>query len=113
MDKCNWHLCNNETKTKFCSVKCKNKYHVVKRRKILKEKSLAYKGGKCEKCGYNKCDSALEFHHLDHNKKDFGISQDGNTRPWNQIKEELDKCVLLCANCHRETHAGLFNFIPL
>ncbi len=112
MNKCNWHLCDNDTKTKFCSVKCKNKFHVVKRRKVLKEMSLEYKGNKCEICSYDTCPTALEFHHLDENEKDFGISQDGNTRPWEEVKKELDKCVLLCANCHREAHAGLFSFIP-
>ena len=109
MNKCNYHLCNNETKTKFCCVKCKNKFHVVKRRNVLKEEAIKYKGDKCENCGYDKCHSALEFHHNDPSQKDFGISQDGNTRPWEVIKEELDKCVMLCANCHREEHEKLRN----
>ena len=50
---------------------------------------------------------ALEFHHLDSTHKDFGISSKGYTRSWTKISEELDKCLLLCANCHREVHAGL------
>jgi len=48
----------------------------------------------------------LEFHHLKTNEKDFGISQKGYTRSWVKVKKELDKCVMLCANCHREIHAG-------
>jgi predicted HNH restriction endonuclease len=112
MNICQWHLCNSETKTKFCSTKCKNKFHVVKRRKVLKEQALTYMGGKCSICDYDKCTSALEFHHIDEKEKDFGISQDGNTRTWEEIKKELDKCVLLCANCHREVHAKLNSFIP-
>jgi len=79
---------------------------------LRKEQALEYMGNCCKKCGYDKCKSALEFHHLDETKKDFGISQDGNTRTWDQVKKELDKCVLLCANCHREIHARLFSFIP-
>jgi hypothetical protein len=50
---------------------------------------------------------ALEFHHLESLQKDFGISSKGYTRSWVKIREELDKCVLLCANCHREVHTGL------
>jgi hypothetical protein len=68
--------------------------------------SVEYKGGKCSSCGYNKCIAALEFHHLDPSKKDFSISSSGNTRSWNKVKEELDKCVLLCSNCHREVHTN-------
>jgi predicted HNH restriction endonuclease len=83
---------------------------VAKRRKKLREKSLDYKGAKCELCGYDACADALEFHHLDSKTKDFGISTKGYTRSWVKVKNELDKCVLLCANCHREVHAGLAAF---
>lgn len=64
------------------------------------------KGGKCELYGYKKCKQALEFHHLE-NDKDFGISSKGYTRSWKKVKKEINKCVLVCANCHREIHAGL------
>lgn len=77
---------------------------VTKRRQKLKEKAILYKGGKCEKCGYNKCNAALDFHHLDPKEKDFALSSKGITRGWERVKNELDKCVLLCANCHREIH---------
>ena len=80
---------------------------VQKRRKEVRRKALAYKGGRCRMCGYDRCVEALEFHHLDSSRKDFGISGQGYTRSWRRIREELDKCVLLCANCHREVHAGL------
>ncbi|OQA36899.1 MAG: hypothetical protein BWY53_00209 [Parcubacteria group bacterium ADurb.Bin326] len=50
---------------------------VSKRRKAVRDKALEYKGGKCEICGYSKCVQALEFHHLDGNKKDFGVSSKG------------------------------------
>jgi len=49
---------------------------------------------------------ALEFHHRDSSKKDFGISYRGYTRSWAKVLEEIEKCELLCANCHRETHAS-------
>jgi DNA replicative helicase MCM subunit Mcm2 (Cdc46/Mcm family) len=78
---------------------------VTARRKKLKKMAIEYKGGKCIFCGYNKCNDALDFHHLDSNKKEFGLSVRGLTRSWEKIKEELDKCILVCANCHRELHA--------
>ena len=68
-----------------------------------KEKMLAYKGGKCEKCGYNKCSRALSFHHINPNEKDFNISG-SHSRKWTVLKKELDKCILLCHNCHSEEH---------
>lgn len=70
----------------------------------LKTKSVEYKGGKCIECGYNKCLSALEFHHIDPLIKDFTISHFNARKQWEKVKLELDKCILLCSNCHRELH---------
>lgn len=78
---------------------------VNKRRKKIRQMAVEYKGGRCHVCGYNRCIDALEFHHNNSSLKDFSISQKGYTRSWAKVKEELDKCVLLCANCHREAHA--------
>jgi len=78
---------------------------VYDRRKKLRKMALEYKGSKCEVCDYDKCLYALEFHHLDSSSKDFAISSKGYTRSWERVKEELDKCTLICANCHREIHA--------
>ncbi len=77
---------------------------VKKRRKRLREMACEYKGGKCAICGYDRCQRALEFHHLGDKKKDFGLSSRGLTRSWEKIKEELKKCILLCSNCHMEVH---------
>ncbi len=79
---------------------------VKRRRAKVREMAVEYKGGSCEVCGYNHCIEALEFHHLDPTKKDFGISAKGYARSWEKVKAEIEKCVLLCANCHREFHAG-------
>lgn len=78
---------------------------VKKRRKVLRLKSLEYKGNRCEICGYSRCNDALEFHHIEKDKKDFGISMRGYTRSWVKVRQEIDKCLLVCANCHRELHA--------
>lgn len=82
---------------------------VSKRRKLIKQKAIDYKGGQCQICGYKKYQGALELHHLDPNNKHFGIGQYGHSRSWERVKRELDKCVLVCANCHRELSVGLHN----
>lgn len=68
--------------------------------------AVEYKGGKCMLCGYDRCIWALDLHHIDADTKTFSLSVTGLTRSWEKIKKEADKCVLLCANCHREVHAG-------
>ena len=78
---------------------------VHKRRKKIRQMAVEYKGGKCERCGYDRCIEALEFHHINSSKKDFNVSQRGYTRSWKRVMEELEKCIMLCANCHRELHA--------
>lgn len=70
--------------------------------------ALEYKGSKCGVCGYNRCSRALVFHHLE-GDKDFGISEKGYTRSWDKTKKELDKCILVCSNCHAEVHEGLID----
>lgn len=68
-----------------------------------KQEAVNYKGGKCQVCGYNKCLAVLEFHHINPNEKEFDISRTWS-RKWETIKKELDKCICVCANCHREIH---------
>jgi len=68
-----------------------------------KMEALAYKGGKCEECGYSKCAGSLHFHHRDPTQKDPEWNK-LRALPLEKIKSELDKCVLLCANCHGEHH---------
>ena len=76
------------------------------RRSALKQKAVDYLGGHCTICSYNKTNSALEFHHIDDFEKDFNISSKMSS--WKRIEKELKKCVLLCANCHREVHDGFY-----
>ena len=87
-----------------------NYQHVKNFRQKTKKRAVEYKGSKCLVCGYDKCISALEFHHLDPNKKDFGLSQN-LSKAWSKIVEEIDKCVLICANCHREVHEGIIDIM--
>jgi hypothetical protein len=106
-DKCQCESC----KRKYCYSKSKghtrkicNSCIVKKSRLKFKKKMVEYKGGKCEKCGYNKSVYAMDFHHL--YGKDFRLSR-GYHKSWKLVKAELDKCSLLCSNCHREIHFGL------
>ena len=71
----------------------------------MKVKAVEYKGGKCQECGYCKSLAALTFHHRNPEEKDFSIS--GRVVKWEKLKPELDKCDLLCSNCHLEEHERL------
>ena len=69
---------------------------------------IEYKGGKCVVCNYNKCQQALQFHHRDPNEKEFAVANSG-TLDIEKLKVEVDKCLLVCANCHVEIHSGLID----
>lgn len=107
-----------------CSIACRNSWFskekhpswkggikdLARTRQKDRERRLRYKqravnllGGKCTKCGYNKCIAALDFHHIDPLQKDKSI-KDIILRKWNIIENELKKCILICSNCHREEH---------
>lgn len=82
-------------------------YYQVKNHRRKRKKDIIYiMGDKCCICGYNKCQSALELHHLNPEEKDFTIGQTLN-KDLKIILKELQKCILVCANCHREIHSGL------
>lgn len=79
----------------------------IERQRNFKIHCVKYKGEKCSICNYNKCINALEFHHLDPSQKDFSISNVKLYSFSETVKKELDKCILVCANCHREIHSKL------
>jgi len=114
-------ICKKHGLTEFAlrkdgRMRCKkcNVVAVQKRRDDIKKMAVVYKGGKCQnpKCGYNKYVGALEFHHIN-GKKDFGIATKGYTRSWEKVKQELDKCIMLCSNCHREAEVGILDISKL
>lgn len=76
-----------------------------------KERLIQVSGGKCCICGYNKCISALEFHHINPEEKEFTVSKNAHIA-FDKALVEIRKCILVCANCHREIHAGLIIDIP-
>lgn len=84
-------------------------YETIKNyRQRLKERSVYVLGDECQCCGYKKAISALEFHHLNPAEKEFSFNENTN-RSWSKTREELKKCILVCANCHREIHASLID----
>ena len=83
-----------------------NNYQQQKLRGLKRKyEAVQLRGGRCERCGYNENLAALDFHHRDPQTKNFQIDMRSfsNTN-LDTLKEELDKCDLLCANCHREVH---------
>jgi hypothetical protein len=89
-----------------------NSKHVIRWRQKKKKELIEYKGGKCQKCGYNKdCPTAYAFHHRDPKTKNFGIGSRGLCRSIKDLKNETDKCDLLCVRCHAELHDEEFEKI--
>lgn len=98
----------NGTKTKSYKSKCKSCLGAYQKRAFHKkvEEILAEQGDKyaCVLCGYDKHTAALEFHHLDPGEKDIMVSR-MTTYSKDKIRAELEKCVVLCSNCHRIEHS--------
>jgi len=99
---------------KFCSRPCKN---IVNNQSLQSYKAqqargrkrklelIRMKGMQCEDCGYNRNFAALEFHHTDPATKNFQLDlRSLSNRKWLSILAEMEKCVLLCSNCHTERH---------
>lgn len=105
-------FCGEKDTKKFMSIgrglsksRCKKCHNLYTRKRIKdnKKKAVEYKGGNCIVCGYNKCMRSLSFHHRNPEIKDLNWNK---MRSWKleKIKKELDKCDLLCNNCHGEVH---------
>lgn len=81
-------------------------------RKNTKSKMVQSMGGKCQCCGYNRCNEALEFHHIDPEQKEIEFGRIiGSSKSWEFIAKELTKCILVCSVCHKEIHAK-FRLLP-
>jgi hypothetical protein len=76
----------------------------------FKRKIVNLAGGKCMRCGFKPKEpadfSALDFHHRDRHQKRFTLGISARTRSWDDIIDEMAKCDLVCANCHRAIHWG-------
>lgn len=109
--KCICSVCRREyiysRKKANSTIRC-NSCYVRERRQRIKAEAIKLKGGKCKICGYNKCIASMDFHHLDRTKKEFSIS--GNNISKAKLFKELEKCILVCKNCHGEIETGIIKF---
>jgi len=64
---------------------------------------------KCCICGYDKSSSALQFHHVNPTTKEFIIGGVSAEYSIQRLISEVNKCILICSNCHFEIHDGLLN----
>jgi 5-methylcytosine-specific restriction endonuclease McrA len=97
---------------KFCSLQCKNKasnpWYQSKEKQFQKgldrkKSAIKEKGGACSLCGYKKNYASLVFHHINPKEKSFGIDmRKFSNYSWERISKEVNKCQLLCHNCHME-----------
>lgn len=115
------HFCSHDCQCKFASKYLSGENHklwkgghennrkkyrefINNRRKKNKLRGIEILGDKCELCGYDKCFDAFDFHHINPKEKDINVCK-LLSKEWNKkIEDEIKKCKLLCANCHREHH---------
>lgn len=108
-------LCKIHGKTSFVLYNSRNTYRcrkcdserVHRHRTNMIARLKLEAGGKCTICGYNTYFGALEFHHLDAQKKLFNVNTGSPSYSYKRYKAEAEKCVLLCSNCHKEVEAGI------
>jgi hypothetical protein len=86
-------------------LKCRSA-QVSEQRRRQKLVLIEEAGGRCQLCGYDRCPSALHFHHLRPEDKAFALSQQGAYRALARARAEAQKCAVLCANCHAEVESG-------
>jgi transposase len=95
-----------DTRGIYRCLRCRSEA-VSRRRRRLKEILVAEAGGRCCMCGYDRHIGALQFHHRNSDEKRFGVGERGLTRSLADVRAEVAKCDLLCANCHAEVEGGI------
>lgn len=102
-----FHYSHKEQRIRSICKRCATD-SVLARQRAFKQQCLDYKGNTgCTRCGYNKTNVALEFHHRNPAEKDFSMAKFKMYKLIDIVKEELDKCDVLCSNCHKEVHHEL------
>jgi len=92
----------HKNKMKSCCKTCHN-INLHQKTREIKIRAIEYLGNKCKKCGCDGVPAIFDFHHRNPAIKDFSWGDNRKTN-WESLKPELDKCDLLCSNCHRELH---------
>lgn len=105
-----YHKSGKDSKYWQSSCKVCQNHRTGEMARVLKQRAVDYKGGKCQDCKMTYIIYVYDFHHLDSTEKDFNISGSKvRNMPWELVQTELDKCILLCSNCHRLRHYDLHN----
>ncbi len=102
-DESDFYMKDGRRTHSYCK-KCVNE-QTIERQRALKLSAIEYKGGVCHDCGKRYHPAVYDFHHLNPSDKDFNIGHRKSLKFSQELKDELDKCVLLCSNCHRVRHA--------
>ena len=99
---------------RFCSRQCKNAWTNNKHQNYVTQQQrgrerrlllIQRKGARCERCGYDRNNAALAFHHTDPATKSFPVDlRSCSNTCWQSLLDEAEKCILLCLNCHSEIH---------
>lgn len=101
-----WHTRKDGTRSALVKPECKTCANVAVRDNYASMLNRLVPKWACVKCGYDKCQAALEFHHVESQDKDFTVAQRYSVS-FEKLRTEIEKCILVCANCHREIHAGI------
>jgi len=103
------HVRADGVRTRLVKADCKechNAKTMLRHQQMLEQLGVVFA---CERCGYDRCKSNIEFHHRDPSEKDFTVAGRPSVS-MKKLKEEIDKCVVLCSICHGELHAGMWSF---
>jgi len=93
---------SKEEKLKLSNISVCNRRLRREKLRIIMNKFKIERGGKCQLCGYNKNLVALVWHHVD--DKEYTIADLMSKAQINKVIKEIQKCTLVCANCHMILH---------
>jgi len=105
-------LCANCHRLRHLAMDLEEFNDATAERRRRKLRAVEHMGSTCFGCDRDGPPAVFEFHHWDARDKAFGLSQSGSPYSWDRVAAELEKCVMLCANCHREVHAGVRTIQP-